>query len=726
MSSKAPDALLDCLSVAAGGYQPEVLDRLWQAVPAEWQLERFAADTLAEQQRGSFVRRLERMPALQLSGLPEPMRRELAWCVFRMAGQGGVICTNGMSMLVLRLGEVVTDMGPGRAPCSVAEWPVRQWQQQIALAVRRRTGALPAPRTIATVRQHLASCQRLLFAAYDCRPWWQHEVWDPVADPRIPQRAHEPLGRSAVYFHHISIGWLRRAVQWHCKVSLETATLTWSSVHMRARALSAFDAFLVSNDIDKPWLADEPGQVRALLLDYLGHVRGLRVTRPGPTLGQRLSAAHVGALLGSAEQFYLFMHDHKDAAARALSEPAWLALGPQHAGFFRRGEIARPSARPEDRDVIDDDAFSKIMAGIGLLGDPAADGGMNDEQAMRILMLLARTGRRLSEILMLDRDPLLPLGPAQGPGGEPEPGAFIAKLRYQQTKIEGAPDTILIDEEIAAIIRAQQQWADEFLAQYGPPLRPPKYLFLAARKNRHGDRPYCPGQLHHLLSELARRLDIRDTTGRLVDFQRTHRFRHTRATSLLNAGVPLPVVQRYLGHLSPTMTMRYAQTLAITHEREFLRYRKITADARELDTDPRDLYDMLELDKRTDRVLPNGWCLLPPRQVCTKGNACLTCDKFATDATFLPELTAQRERTGQLITERQQAFKIRTGQEMSDTNVWLAGRRQEQDALGRIIVKLEQTRLADGTVRAVRGAGVTARTDALALRRDDQDRADAR
>ncbi|MFB7327617.1 hypothetical protein [Streptomyces sp. NPDC056190] len=41
---------------------------------------------------------------------------------------------------------------------------------------------------------------------------------------------------------------------------------------------------------------------------------------------------------------------------------------------------------------------------------------------------------------------------------------------------------------------------------------------------------------------LARRLDIRDSAGRLVDFNRTHRFRHTKATSLLNAGVPLHVV----------------------------------------------------------------------------------------------------------------------------------------------------------------------------------------
>ncbi|GAA3664162.1 hypothetical protein GCM10022224_030170 [Nonomuraea antimicrobica] len=98
---------------------------------------------------------------------------------------------------------------------------------------------------------------------------------------------------------------------------------------------------------------------------------------------------------------------------------------------------------------------------------------------------------------------------------------------------------------------------------------------------------------------------------------------------------------------------------------------------------------MLELDKRTDRILPNGWCLLPPRQSCDKGNACLTCDKFTTDASFLPELRTQQQRTEQLIAERCRAFQTRTGQPMSTDNIWLAGRLQEQDALGRIILKIE-------------------------------------
>jgi hypothetical protein len=105
-----------------------------------------------------------------------------------------------------------------------------------------------------------------------------------------------------------------------------------------------------------------------------------------------------------------------------------------------------------------------------------------------------------------------------------------------------------------------------------------------------------------------------------------------------------------------------------------------------------------------------------PEQRCRPPLA--TPGKFATDATFLPELVAQRQRTEQLIADRQKAFTARTGQPMSEDNVWLAGRRQEQDDLGRIVLKLEQTRLADGPPQAVRGAGVDARTDAITHDRD--------
>ena len=56
---------------------------------------------------------------------------------------------------------------------------------------------------------------------------------------------------------------------------------------------------------------------------------------------------------------------------------------------------------------------------------------------------------------------------------------------------------------------------------------------------------------------------------------------------------------------------------------------------------------------------------------------------------------------------------------MSEDNIWLAGRHQERDALGRIILTLKHTRLADGTVQAIRGAGVAARTEAIIGKEDN-------
>jgi integrase len=434
-------------------------------------------------------------------------------------------------------------------------------------------------------------------------------------------------------------------MQWWFKTSLETGQLTWTTVQGHRFALQAFAEWMNLRDPMPPWLCEDPAEVRGLMLDFLSYVQQLTARR-GRNLGKPLSPGRVKNVLTAVESFYAFMHDYQEPAAAALEEPGWLRLGPQHAVLWRRGDKGRRAVPGQQLEIIDDTALSEIMASLHLLGAATGEGGLADEQAMRIIMLVARTGRRISEILMLDRDPLLPLDQPAGP--DAQDGGFAAKLRYQQTKIEQAPDIMLVDAEIVAIIAEQQRWVDQHVApQWRPGVRP-VYLFLAANVNRNADRYYPQGRLWHVLSEFVQQLGIHDAAGRLIDFNRTHRFRHTKATSLLNAGVPLHVVQRYMGHLSPTMTMNYAQTLAATHEREFLRYRKITADGRDLAADPRDLYDMLELDKRADRILPNGWCLLPPRQSCEKGNACLTCEKFTTDASFLPELQAQQQGTGQL------------------------------------------------------------------------------
>lgn len=119
--------------------------------------------------------------------------------------------------------------------------------------------------------------------------------------------------------------------------------------------------------------------------------------------------------------------------------------------------------------------------------------------------------------------------------------------------------------------------------------------------------------------------------------------------------------------------------------------------------DDSDLLELLQLERRADRVLPNGWCLLPPKQECDKGNACLSCSKFVTDKSHEPQLVSQLHDTEQLIERRQSLFLAKYGVPMEGTNVWLKGRQSEVDSLNRILLSIR----AVPTKEAIRGPGVS-------------------
>ncbi len=455
-----------------------------------------------------------------------------------------------------------------------------------------------------------------------------------------------------------------------------------------------------------PQLVDSPEELRPWLLGLVDALNS-HTALTGPNKGSRLAKNSRRGPLVTMEQFYRWMHDNRAEAVRVLGEPRWSRLGLHHTVLFRLDDKPRLTNQLPDDMALEDEVISQIAAGSGRLAAPKAEGGMDDRQAFHALMLLIRTGRRMNEVLMMDFEPLLPLVQVKEPDGR-EPDGFVARLSYQETKIEGGgPPTIPVDQEIVDIIRIQQQWARDFLTARGTPDGTnPRYLFLQTRNNRLGLRPYAAATFHHRLGDLTRTLAITDSVGRPVQISKTHTFRHTRATDLINAGVPIHVVMRYLGHLTPAMTMHYAKTLAVTAEREFLRYKKVTADGRTAGLDPSDLYDLLHLDQRADRVLPNGWCMLPPKQVCSKGNACLTCDKFVTDASHRDELQQQLAQTEALITRRQTQFTARHGEPMGEDNIWLAGRLAETRALTKVLVAVDQVGVQEGgTIRAVRGAG---------------------
>lgn len=164
------------------------------------------------------------------------------------------------------------------------------------------------------------------------------------------------------------------------------------------------------------------------------------------------------------------------------------------------------------------------------------------------------------------------------------------------------------------------------------------------------------------LKDLAENFDIKDSSGKRWNFQ-SHQFRHTVGTRMVNLGVPLHIIQRYLGHTSPAMTMVYAhihdETLRIEvekyHESRVVNFQGETAELEEtvLSSD-----DDLEWFKKNvqARALEHGYCARPKvlGDCDIPGfDGCYNCPHWRTNKNFLPILRETLERTLQVLDKAQ-------------------------------------------------------------------------
>jgi integrase len=217
---------------------------------------------------------------------------------------------------------------------------------------------------------------------------------------------------------------------------------------------------------------------------------------------------------------------------------------------------------------------------------------------MRMILLQIRTGRRASEIRTCEADCLQPVTDTALGAAEDDQ---IARFRYAQSKIDTAPDSILVDHDVTTIIDEQRNWTRE---QF--PNLTPRHLFLQHKGNRHGDKPYSAVTYNAKLRRFSDIVQITDSAGRPVRLSHTHRFRHTKLTRLAELGLPVHVLQRYAGHATPTMTMHYIAQRQEHAEQAFLATVKLRADGTRIQFSQDD-HDSLHLFERADRILPHGW-----------------------------------------------------------------------------------------------------------------------
>jgi hypothetical protein len=689
------------LGLVGGGLDP--IWQAWNELPAVWRGPMIGPGI---KDWGSITENGDRR--IDLTGLPEPFGAELAWMAHWQAMDGtrsSVLATNQLANILRR---ALAEDHPIPASIREMDWATASALQGWFYA--HRWGRLPPEGCRSRLRIVFRFARLALLAHCNDGPWWALDDWHPRCDPRIPLTAREPQGNYGCSPGQITQPWLREAVKWHLGTMLEAGTLRWTTVSQdRMRCLVRFDRWLSSTFEDPADVLGDPAAAaqQAVAFRSWDADRANRSERVcdrghrGPVHPRLINDD-----LRAVAELFAFMAANPVEARRILGPSPWRQVTDTHAASWFR-QVSRIAHQPllDDRHYVDDHALAQIHAALPLLGlghdqqmqITRGDGsqvlanGFDDPQAMRMILLQVLTGRRSSEIRTCEFDCL---STVPGRVGD---DADLTRFQYAQSKIDIAPDSILVDPEISAVIQEQQDWLREHL----PGIKP-HFLFTRRMGNRRGDKPYPSGTYNWMLREFSDVVAITDSKGRPLKLSHTHRFRHTKLTRLAELGLPIHVLQRYAGHATATMSMHYIAQREEHAEQAFLATSRLKADGTRV-LFSREDHDALHLLNRADRFLPNGGCMLPPLQTCDKGNACLTCSVFVTDETHQPSLLRQLSETQELIARSTTAFQERHARPMPENNPWLAQRRAEHAALTLLLATMQ-----DKPGRAIQGGGCAA------------------
>ena len=330
---------------------------------------------------------------------------------------------------------------------------------------------------------------------------WYHERHSP----RIPVRLREPRAAGGLTPGAATMRWLREAVKWQLGTLLTAGMLTWSTLHRRCGELMRFDRWLATLP-DPAAVAHEPGRAAGFATSYRTWTSDPATRKPGIA---RVPARRTNNDLRAVVELMAFLVDHRESAAGTLGSSPWDQLTEAHPALWQRQPI-HVGAQPQlidDSHYVDDHALAQITASLPAIGTPT----------MRMILLQILTGRRAAEILLCDFDCLSPATPG---ALEAVGDSQVTRFHYGQSKIDQAPDPILVDAEVVAVIEEQRAWVR---GHY--PGATPRYLFQRLTSNPHATRPYSEATYRKLLRRFGELAQVTDGAGRTVYLSHTHRFR---------------------------------------------------------------------------------------------------------------------------------------------------------------------------------------------------------
>lgn len=423
------------------------------------------------------------------------------------------------------------------------------------------------------------------------------ELHDGAVNPWAPDRwrmACLPLGGDYAHdktrtldFAAIRRGWLRELLKRWARYRLQSGTIAPQGVSHVLWSFKELERFCELSGIE---LADAEQLSRGLLEEFLDHVARLRLARNT----KHALLRHVKVVLDDVDRH------------------GWVRLA-RDARYFRDELPSQSHSLPR---FIDETVMRQLESEEAL-------SRLGDETTITAVVVLMETGLRSQDALLLEADPIVLLAD----------GSPVLRFVNHKRRREAA---IPISDRLLARIRYQQQRNTEAFPSGSPWLLP-----AIGGRNGQGQQPYPYGTLLARLTKWLAALELVDAQGAAVTVT-PHQFRHTLGTRMINEDIPLEVIRRMLDHGSLSMTQVYARLSDRKLREHFDTFRERINRRGEQVTLAGDgvLGEATWTKERLARArqsLPNGYCGLPLQQHCPHPNACLSCDSFLTDLTFVEQ-----------------------------------------------------------------------------------------
>ncbi|WP_026736464.1 tyrosine-type recombinase/integrase [Fischerella sp. PCC 9605] len=435
---------------------------------------------------------------------------------------------------------------------------------------------------------------------YDIRDEYDKDAWN------INKLSPKHNGRERnLDFSELKGSWLFKPVRAYIKYQL--AIHKGVTVYNKLRCLRIFGIFLI-----KRYPKTTPENLdRELIVDYINYVKHFLNS----------SYIHQHHCLSYLKEFL-----------ELCQRQQWVNLPRQQLIYF---DDFPKSKRKINPNYIPDEVVREIYQHIDKLSYPMYG---------RMFLLQMQIGCRVIDLRHLEYNCLTQV----------KEGQYILKYwNFKQSK----QHTIPANSDVVNLIRTQQKQVSAELGEDYP------YLFPSRRvKTNNQVKPVSTKAYSEAIKRLIWKNNIRDNNGKRWVFT-SHQCRHTVATTLINDGVPQHIVQKFLGHESPTMTNAYAHIFDDTLRKEIEKYHEsrvinFQGETVELEESILSSNEDLEWFKRNvqARALEHGYCARPKvlGDCDIPGfDGCYNCPHWRTNKNFLAVLKDTLERTNNVLEKAQ-------------------------------------------------------------------------